>query len=138
TGFIYDGNAFYPYVPGGAWALSYDNITQDFVVGEIITGGTSGAVGTVYEILPGGGLVLTGDASGFEDNEALTGDMGVSAQYAITSSKVVTSILFPDGLSTAVMSYVWVFKKRLWFAQRESLTSWNMKHPDAIAGEVEK
>lgn len=57
-GFVFDGNAFYPYTKGGVWALSYDNLTTDFTVGETITGADSGATGVVFEVLPGGGLVL--------------------------------------------------------------------------------
>ncbi|AHB81137.1 hypothetical protein [Brucella phage Fi] len=291
TGFIYDGNAFYPYIPGGVWALSYDNVIQDFSVGEVITGDTSGAEGTVSEILPGGGLVLkdivnaknvysmsfrdatddikvgmslegvdsgakadvktvsgvvsryainyvtktanftvgetvtggtssatcvvvsinadddtkgqlvvstvsgafvvgeklTGSVSGaatsstvvytrydgnieiegmtgsfvsgelirgadgitayansspvyisggsFLDNEMLTGDQGGSAQAASVLSNIVPGVAFPDGLTTADMSYVWAFKNRLWFAQKESLNIWYMDAPDAVGGD---
>lgn len=142
TGFIYDGNAFYPYIPGGVWALSYDNVIQDFSVGEVITGDTSGAEGTVSEILPGGGLVLKDivnakNVSGgsFLDNEMLTGDQGGSAQAASVLSNIVPGVAFPDGLTTADMSYVWAFKNRLWFAQKESLNIWYMDAPDAVGGD---
>ncbi len=134
TGFIYDGNAFYPYSPGGAWALSYDNITQDFVVGEVITGGTSGAVGTVYEVLSGGALILIDVTGTFQDNESLTGDKGGSAQASSASSNIVPGVTFPGSLTTADMSYVWVFKNRIWFAQKESLNVWYMDAPDAVGG----
>lgn len=134
TGFIYDGNGFYPYVPGGAWALSYDNVVTDFQVGEVITGGTSGATGTVYEIIPGGGLVLTGSASGFEDNEMLTGSLGGDAQASSDAVSLVPGITFPDGLTTADMCYVWGYKNRVWFAQKESLNIWYMDAPDAVGG----
>ena len=133
-GFIYDGNAFYPYVDGGAWALSYDGVVQDFAVGEVITGGTSGATGTVYEIIPGGGLVLTGDAGDFEDNETLTGDQGGEAVASSFAENLVPGITFPDGLTSADMSYVWVYKNRLWFIQKDSLNAWYMDNPDAIGG----
>ena len=134
TGFIYDGNGFYPYVAGGAWALSYDNVVNDFQVGEVITGGTSGATGTVYEIIPGGGLVLTGSAGGFEDNEMLTGSMGGEAQASTDAVSLVPGITFPDGLTTADMCYVWGYKNRVWFAQKESLNIWYMDAPDAVGG----
>lgn len=135
TGFIFDGNGFYPYSAGGAWALSYDNITQDFVVGEVITGGTSGAVGTVYEVLSGGALVLIDVTGTFEDNEFLNGSEGGDAQAASASSNIVPGITFPDSLTTADMSYVWVYKNRLWFVQKDSLNIWYMDAPDAIGGD---
>lgn len=134
TGFIYDGNGFYPYVPGGAWALSYDNVVNDFQIGEVITGGTSGATGIVYEIIPGGGLVLTGNSSGFEDNEMLTGSLGGDAQASSDAVSLVPGITFPDGLTTADMCYVWGYKNRVWFAQKESLNIWYMDSPDAVGG----
>lgn len=134
TGFIYDGNGFYPYVADGAWALSYDNVVTDFQVGEVITGGTSGATGTVYEIITGGGLVLTGNSSGFEDNEILTGSMGGEAQASTDAVSLVPGITFPDGLTTADMCYVWGYKNRVWFAQKESLNIWYMDAPDAVGG----
>ncbi len=44
------------------------------------------------------------------------------------------SITFSGGsLTTADMSYVWVYKNRLWFAQKNSMTAWYMP-VDAIAG----
>lgn len=135
TGFIYDGNGFYPYVPGGAWTLSYDNVVTDFQVGEVITGGTSGATGTVYEIIPGGGLVLTGSAGTFVDNETLTGDMGGEAESSSASVNLVPGVTFPDGLTTADMSYVWAYKNRIWFAQKESLNIWYMDEVAAVGGE---
>ncbi|QIC52882.1 structural protein [Brucella phage EF4] len=122
--------------------MSYDNVIQDFSVGEVITGDTSGAEGTVSEILPGGGLVLKDivnakNVSGgsFLDNEMLTGDQGGSAQAASVLSNIVPGVAFPDGLTTADMSYVWAFKNRLWFAQKESLNIWYMDAPDAVGGD---
>lgn len=134
TGFIYDGNGFYPYVADGAWALSYDNVVTDFQLGEVVTGGTSGATGSVYEIIPGGGLVLTGNSSGFEDNEILTGSMGGEAQASTDAVSLVPGITFPGGLTTADMCYVWGYKNRVWFAQKESLNIWYMDAPDAVGG----
>lgn len=106
----------------------------DFQVGEVVTGGTSGATGTVYEIITGGGLVLTGTASGFEDNEMLTGSLGGEAQASTDAVNLVPGITFPDGLTTADMCYVWAYKNRVWFAQKESLNIWYMDAPDAVGG----
>lgn len=137
TGFLYDGNAFYPYIPGGAWALSYDNITQDFVAGEDITGATSGATATVYEVLPSGALVITNITGTFQDNEFINGNQGGDAQAASTQSNIVPGVTFPDSLTTADMSYVWVYKNRLWFAQKDSLNAWYMDEVSAVGGTPE-
>lgn len=132
TGFIYDGTAFYPNVPGGAWALSYDAEVTPFQVGEVVTGGTSGATGTIIELVDGGGLILTGDAGLFENDEALTGDMGGSATASSDAVSLVPGVTFP-GLTTADMSFVWVFKNTLWFAQKGSLSAWYLP-VDSIGG----
>lgn len=51
------------------------------------------------------------------------------------ASGPIPAITFPDSLTTADMSYVWVFKNRLWFAQKDSLNIWYMDEPDAVGGE---
>src|SRR3546814_3930081 len=35
------------------------------------------------------------------------------------------------------MSYVWVYKSRLWFAQKDSMTAWYMDNADSIGGTAE-
>lgn len=142
TGFIYDGQAFYPNVPGGVWTLSYDAETTPFQVGEVVTGGTSGATGTVIEVIEGanpgeGGLILSGDADLFENNETLTGDLGGSATASSDAQNLVPGVEFPDGLTTADMAYVWVYKNTLWFAQKESLTAWYLP-VDSIGGAAKR
>lgn len=136
-GFIYDGTSFYPYVSGGVWAISYDNEITPFEVGEVVTGGTSGATGTIIEILDGGGLVLTGNAGDFEDNETLTGSLGGDAQASSDASNLAVGVTFPDGLTSANMSYVWAYKNRIWFVQKDSLNIWYMDEVAAIGGSPE-
>lgn len=136
-GFIYDGNAFYPYVAGGVWALSYDNEVTPFQVGELVTGSTSGATGTVLDVLLGGGLVLSGDAELFENDEIITGSMGGDAQASSDATIIVPGISFPSGITSADMSYVWSYKNRLWFAQKDSLDIWFLDDVSAIGGNAE-
>lgn len=142
TGFIYDGNAFYPYVAGGVFALSYDAGVVDFVSGEVVTGGTSGATATVYSVVPSivpgeGALFLTDVTGTFQDNELLTGSISGAATSAGVDTVVVPGVSFPNGLTTTDMSYVWVYKNRLWFIQKNSLNSWYMDNPDSIGGSPE-
>lgn len=142
TGFIYDGIAFYPYVAGGVWTVSYDAGTTPFEVGEVVTGGTSGATGTIIEIIesstPGeGALILSGDAADFENDEALTGSEGGSATAASDAVNIVPGAEFRGGLTTADMAFVWVYKNTLWFVEKESLTAWYMPI-DSIGGQAKR
>lgn len=139
VGFIYDGTAFWPYVDGGVWTVSFDAEVMPFTVGEVVTGGTSGATGTIIEIIAGsnpgeGGLVLTGGASAFENDEALTGDQGGSATASSDSENLAPGVTFPNGLTSADMSYVWVYRNRLWFIRKDSLEAYYMDNVDAIGG----
>src|SRR5690606_33667887 len=46
-------------------------------------------------------------------------------------------ITFPSGstLTTADLSYAWVYKNRIWFLQKDSLSAWYLP-VDQIAGEL--
>lgn len=145
-GFVYDGTAFYPQSEGGIVKLPFDAQTTPFQVGETVTGGTSGADGTVWKIeprtLPGTGfLYLTGvDDGPFQDNEALTGLEGggatvEGAQITVPGTDVSFDGSQGDGLTTANLSYVWAYKERLWFIQKDSLDAWYLD-VDQIAGEL--
>lgn len=133
TGFVYDGTAFYPNLPGGVWTVSYDAAVTPFTVGEVVTGGTSGATGTVLEIVTGGALILSGDAGNFVNDEALAGSLGGSATASSDAVSLVPGVTFPDGLTTADMAYVWVYKNTLWFLQKNSLSAWCLP-VDSIGG----
>jgi len=141
TGFIFDGSQFYPYVDGGVSIISYDALTVDFTAGDTVTGGTSGATGVIYEVLPTnateGALLITGITGTFQDNEALTDGSGGSATSASIDTVVAPGVTFPGSLTTADMSFVWVYKNRLWFIQKDSLNSWYMDELDAIGGSPE-
>lgn len=141
VGFIFDGSDFYPYVDGGVYRLNYDNETVSFTEGETVTGGTSGATATIWRVVDEGAgaghLLLTGVASGpFADGETITDGDGGSAD--VDGSEVIATPgpTFPGGLTTADMAFVWVYKNRLWFIQKDSLNAWYMEDVDAIGGDV--
>lgn len=127
TGFVYDGELFYPYVEGGVWKLSYDNETDPFTVGDVVTGGTSGATGTIWQIVGTGTnegtLILTDVTGDFEDNEALTDTDGGAADAVGTQENAVPGIEFPNGLTSADMIFVWVYRSRLFFVERDSMNA---------------
>lgn len=76
--------------------LLYKTKTVSFTVGEVVTGGTSGATGTIaaIEVVSGtaGKLTLTGETGVFVNNEALTGNTGGAAlvDYTTTQSILCT------------------------------------------------
>src|SRR3546814_18776034 len=80
-GFIFDGAEFYPNVAGGIFGLSYDAEVTPFTEGDTLTGGTSGATGTIVRAIDNGatGVIWLRDVTGtFEDNETITDESGGS------------------------------------------------------------
>lgn len=135
-GFIYDGAMFYPMVAGGVTQVNYDGLTTDFIAGQVITGGTSGATGTLWKqtaaTLTTGQLYLTNVTGTFVDNDALTGATAGNAVALGGPVLAAPGVSFGD-FTSADMSFVWSYKNRLWFAQKESLTAWYLD-VDSIAG----
>ena len=143
-GFVYDGETFLPIVAGGITVLAYDGGTSAFLDGETVTGGTSGATGTIWRVhispTPGiGTLYLTGVTGGpFQDGEALTSSgPGTGIVNGAPYTAPGTNITFPSGvaLTTADLNYVWVYKERLWFIQKGSLDAWYLP-VDQLGGEL--
>lgn len=137
-GFIFDGTTFYPNVAGGVYRLLYDAQTAPFTEGSVLTGGTSGATATIYKDTDAGAtgeLLLTGVTGGpFDDNETITDADGGSATADGDSEIASPGVTFSGGLTTADMSFVWVYKNRLWFAQENSMNAWYLEEVDSIGG----
>ncbi len=136
-GFIFDGSAFWPNMPGGYFKLAYDAETVAFEPGEIVTGGTSSATATVNaieETTPGEGyLYLTDIVGTFEDNEALTGGIAGASTSAGTQELLSPGMDFGT-LTSADMSFVFVYKERLYFIEKNSMNVWYLD-PDQIGGD---
>lgn len=137
TGFIFDGDGFYPFVSGGVSSLNIDGVSGEFLAGETITGGTSGATAIIYKVESIGAgsvrLYLTSVSGTFVDNEAVTSSgtgVGLADGVALL---VVPGPVFSGGLTSANMSYVWVYKNRLWFAEKDSMTAWYLG-VDSVGG----
>lgn len=86
-------------------ALAYDGQTANFVVGETVTGGTSGAVALVQSDSDGGaaGTLTLWVASGtFQDNEAITGNVNGAAvvngtaTYIYAANDVLVAPTYPS------------------------------------------
>lgn len=91
---------------------------------DVLTGQTSGNWNVVQFATAGG--------------EFLIGVNGAGAAFLYDGATFsATSITFPmgAGLTTADLSYVWVFKQRIWFIQKNSLNAWYLD-VDQIGGEL--
>jgi hypothetical protein len=78
-------------------ALAYDGQSANFTAGDVITGGTSGAVGTLVEQTDGGAtgtLILNEVVGVFENNDALTGDPAAGNGDATGAQSI--PLLTPD------------------------------------------
>lgn len=141
TGFIFDGTDFFPYVSGGVWRLDYDNESTAFTAGDTVTGGTSGATGTIWKVVDGGsgaGYLLLTDITGgpFQNDEALTDGSGGSADADGAEALAAPGPTF-SGVDTSDMAYVWVYKNRLFFAEKDSMNAWYMIDVDAVGGNAD-
>lgn len=136
-GFIYDGTNFWPNVKNGVSALNYDARTVAFV-GGTLTGGTSGATGTIYKVVVGspttiGTIYLTNITGTFQDNEIITASGGGSATANGVTSLSVPGVDFGVGRTSADMSFVWVYKNSLYFLRKDSLSFYYLP-VDSIGG----
>jgi hypothetical protein len=137
TGFVFDGTDFYDNVEGGVWEVPYDNETAPFVVGEVVTGAVSGATATVYRVEAARLLVTDITGGPFQDDEGLTGSLGGGAQVNGIAFSLIPGVTFDSGTSTSTtadMSYVWAYKSRLFFLEKETMNFWYLTSPDAIGG----
>jgi len=122
------------------WTLALDEDEESDTIGENSTVGNeviedagSGNWSTVQFATTGGTFLLgvNGASVGFiydgADFHLIEGD----------EDELFPGITFPDGstLTSADLSYVWAYKNRLWFLQKESMTAWYLP-VDQIGGEL--
>ena len=140
TGFVYDGDFFFPYVAGGVRALAYDAEVSEFTIGDVVTGGTSGATATIWQVEDQGGgagiLYIYNVVGGpFQDNETLTDADGGEATANGADTAHIPGITIPGGLTTAAFSFVWVYKNRLYFVEKGTMNAWYLDI-DSIGGDA--
>ncbi len=134
---IYDGTFWYPVGASDLYSLPYDTGTVAFVLGGTVTGGTSGATGVIRNVdgtTAAGTLILDTVVGVFQNNETLTGSLGGSALANGTKTLKIAAL---TGVLTTALSYVWVYKNRLFFAEKDSLNAWYLAL-DAITGAATK
>ena len=131
---LYDGTTWFPINGEDIFTLDYDNESGAFTAGETLTGGTSGATATIVKVIDNGtdGTLWIGDVTSgpFQNDEAITdGDTG-AADADGTTTQIAAAI---TGVDTDDLNFVWVFKNRLFFVEKDSLSAWYLS-VDAIAG----
>lgn len=137
--FIYNGTNFYPVLTSNLYALDYDAETAAFTVGATLTGGTSTATGTIHAVTDNGTtgtLWLSGVTGTFQDNETITDSSAGSATSNGTAT-LLSASLSGSGIDTTDLSYVWTFKNRLFFVEKETMNAWYLP-TDQIAGTLNK
>lgn len=132
---IFDGQFWFPIDEDDVYTLAYDAQTSPFATGETVTGGTSGATGYILHVTTS--LLYITDVTGtFVDNETLT-STGTPPGSATSDGVAMPYYVGITGADTRTFSYVWVYKNRLWFIQKDSFTAWYLE-PDSISGEASK
>jgi len=93
--------------------------------GTQMAGGYTNGRWSVVQFATSGGVFLIGV------NGADTGFI-----YDGTTFSPLTGIAIPNTLTTADLSYVWVYKNRLWFAAKNSMDAYYMDAADSIGGNL--
>jgi len=130
---LYDGSSFRTIRNSATYTLPYDAQASNFTVGQVVTGGTSGAVGTILSDSDSGAtgtLTIYKVTGTFQDNEALTDPLGgsatanfagtwaarVSEQYYIGSSGYT--------LDLTKIIHGWLYAKRQFMIEKDTLRAW--------------
>ncbi|RWB05463.1 MAG: hypothetical protein EOQ39_22435 [Mesorhizobium sp.] len=101
------------------YRLNFDTQTINYVTGQTITGGTSGATATVVKSIDNGAtgsLYIQSITGTFQDNETVTGSVAGSAKADIPAGVVQISAAI-TGVATSVLSHVWLYRNRLFFIE---------------------
>lgn len=121
--YIFDGTRWYPIDDHGIYTLQFDAQTSPFSAGQIVTGGTSGATGEIVYVDAAGtsGTLYLSDSTGaFVDNEALTSSTGAATVNGTATAYYVGI----DNIDTDKLDYVWVYKNRLYYVEKDSMNAW--------------
>lgn len=130
---LYDGTNWFPITGTALSALNFDAQTVNFVVGGVLTGGTSGATATIVKNIDAGStgtLWIRVTAGTFQDNEIITGSLGGSATANGVISALAAAI---TGATTSTLVHVWSYRNRQWFIQKDTMKAWYLP-VDAIGG----
>lgn len=126
TAWLFNGTVWNPLAGVTVSNLAYDGQTAPFARGQTVTGGTSGASATILAVIPATettGVLKVGTITGgpFQDNEAITSSGGAAVANGASAS---ASAITVAGVDTADLSQVWLYRNRLFFVEKDSLTAW--------------
>lgn len=130
---VYDGTFFYPAFATALYALNFDTQTVNYVVGGTLTGGTSGATGTIVKVIDNGtaGTLWIRAVSGtFQNNETITGSLGGSALADGVVSLLLAAL---TGVATDKIVHVNVYRNRVWLIETGTMKAHYLA-TDAISG----
>lgn len=130
---IYDGQFWYPIEDEDVYTLAYDGGSAAFTVGQTVTGGTSGATARIVNIsgdVSSGTLIIDTLSGNFQDDEAITDPLGGAAEANGTESAAFSGL---TGVDTRDFIYVWAYKNRLYFVEKDSL-NYIYLGADAVTG----
>lgn len=114
-------------------SITLRSLSGPLTPGETITGGTSSAtaevVGAGDDVTPSatvlrsgvGMIYLTGVTGEFVVGDAVVGDVAGTATVTDAPVLIAPGI---EGIASTRLAYVWTYKKRLWFIERDSLNAW--------------
>jgi hypothetical protein len=120
TGFIYDGTTFWPNIEDGVSSLGVDAVPVLWVAGVAITGGTSLATATI--VGTAAGVLYLRDITGtFQMGETLSGSAAGSPVVDELAALVVPGV---DGVASADLVFIWAYKQRVFFIEKNSLDAW--------------
>ncbi|QIG75010.1 neck protein [Rhizobium phage RHph_I3_18] len=133
---IYDGSAWWALGSQNINRLDFDAQTANFTVGATVTGGTSGATGVIQSQVDNGttGYLILGTITGtFQDNEIVAGGGGSATVNGLAQTLFVAI----SGVATSNLSYVWTYKSRLFYVEKNSMNAWYLP-VDQIGGTASK
>ena len=130
--FLFDGAEFYPISGQAVGSLAISGASGTFTAGQTVTGGTSGATATLLR-KTGNTLLLRGGSGTFQNAEAVSTGTG-SATASGTAAPIVGAFA---GVPTSSLSYVWVYKQRLFFVEKNGLNAWYLP-VDQVSGAAVK
>jgi hypothetical protein len=131
----YDGTDWNPINGVAVNHIPFDALTADFIIGQTVTGGASGATAVIIAVIKDDattGKIKVGAISGgpFQDNEALTSATGAATASAASSA---ASAVVITNITTSAISHVWVHAERLFMVQGGTMKAWYLP-VDAIGG----
>lgn len=137
---LYDGTRWWSITGANILQLQAGTVTKAPSNGETLTGGTSGATGTVTYISGAQIYVTSTNGKSFSSGETVTGSSGASFVLSADSQVWWTGITPKSGSSissiqTSQFSFVWSYMSRLYFVQRNSMNFWYLEAA-AIGGDA--